>query len=54
MFDWLWCWDDVHAVAILRRCAEAASTTGRVLLIEHALLEDADESGLRVRKTQRA
>jgi hypothetical protein len=40
-------WDDPHALAILRRCAEAASTTGRVLVIEHAALEGAAESGMR-------
>jgi hypothetical protein len=27
-------WNDAHAVTILRRCAEAAGTTGRVLVIE--------------------
>lgn len=27
-------WSDAHATAILRRCAEAAGTTGRVLVIE--------------------
>jgi 2,7-dihydroxy-5-methyl-1-naphthoate 7-O-methyltransferase len=28
-------WDDDHAIAILRRCAEAAGATGRVLALEH-------------------
>jgi 2,7-dihydroxy-5-methyl-1-naphthoate 7-O-methyltransferase len=28
-------WDDAHAARILRRCAEAARTTGRVLLVDH-------------------
>jgi 2,7-dihydroxy-5-methyl-1-naphthoate 7-O-methyltransferase len=40
-------WDDVHALQILRRCAEAADTTGRVLVIEEGLLEGAAGSGLR-------
>lgn len=35
-------WDDEHAVAILRRCAEAAGTTGRVLVIEEGLFEGSD------------
>jgi hypothetical protein len=30
-------WDDEHALAILRRCAEAAGTRGRVLVIEDLL-----------------
>jgi precorrin-6B methylase 2 len=33
-------WDDAEATAILRRCAEAAGPTGRVLIIEGALPED--------------
>ena len=40
-------WDDERALAILRRCAEAADTTGCVLVIEEGLFEDAAESGLR-------
>jgi hypothetical protein len=40
-------WDDEHALAILRRCAAAADTTGRVLVIEEGLLEDGAASGLR-------
>lgn len=28
-------WDDEHAVRILRRCAEAASATGKVLVVDH-------------------
>jgi hypothetical protein len=40
-------WDDLHALQILRRCAEAAGTTGRVLVIEAGLLEDGAASGLR-------
>jgi hypothetical protein len=40
-------WDDVHALAILRRCAEAAGRTGRVLVIEHCELEG--EAGLSLR-----
>jgi hypothetical protein len=40
-------WDDEHALAILRRCVEAAAgSAGRVLVIEE-LLEGATESGLR-------
>jgi hypothetical protein len=39
-------WDDEHALAILRRCVEAAAATGRVLVIEEGLHEDA-EPGLR-------
>lgn len=35
-------WDDVAASAILRRCAEAAGSTGRVLVVESA---DGDSSG---------
>jgi len=30
-------WDDAAATAILRRCAEAAASTGRVLVIESAV-----------------
>ena len=40
-------WDDVHALEILRRCADAAHTTGRVLVIEHVQLEGDTEAGLR-------
>ena len=40
-------WDDGHALQILRRCAEAAGTSGRVLVIEEGLLEDAADPGLR-------
>ncbi len=40
-------WDDEHALRILRRCADAARTTGRVLVIEEGLLDDASGSGLR-------
>lgn len=40
-------WDDERALRILGRCAEAAGTTGRVLVIEEGLLEDAGEAGLR-------
>jgi 2,7-dihydroxy-5-methyl-1-naphthoate 7-O-methyltransferase len=40
-------WDDAHALRILRRCAEAAAASGRVLVIEEGLLEDAAASGLR-------
>ena len=39
-------WDDEHALAILRRCADAAGTAGRVLVIED-LLEDPAGSGPR-------
>lgn len=39
-------WDDAHALQILRRCAEAARSAGRVLVIEHCELEGA-ESELR-------
>jgi 2,7-dihydroxy-5-methyl-1-naphthoate 7-O-methyltransferase len=28
-------WDDEHAVRILRRCADAASETGKVLVVDH-------------------
>ncbi|HEX7659857.1 MAG TPA: methyltransferase [Pseudonocardiaceae bacterium] len=28
-------WDDEHALSILRRCAEAASETGKVLVVDH-------------------
>jgi 2,7-dihydroxy-5-methyl-1-naphthoate 7-O-methyltransferase len=35
-------WDDAAASAILRRCAEAAGSTGRVLVVESA---DGDSSG---------
>lgn len=35
-------WDDEHAVAILRRCVEAAGGAGRVLVIEEGLREDPD------------
>lgn len=37
-------WDDMHALAILRRCATAAGMTGRVLVIEHAHVDGAPES----------
>lgn len=40
-------WDDQHALEILRRCAEAAGGAGRVLVIEHAGLEDDADSGMR-------
>ena len=40
-------WDDVHALKILRRCADAAGATGRILVLEHILLDGADDSGLR-------
>jgi len=40
-------WDDEHALAILRRCAEVAGATGRVLVIEEGLFDDAAGSGLR-------
>jgi hypothetical protein len=33
-------WDDVEATAILRRCADAAGTSGHVLIVEHALPDD--------------
>jgi len=33
-------WDDENAVAILRRCAEAAGLSGRVLIVEAVLEED--------------
>jgi 2,7-dihydroxy-5-methyl-1-naphthoate 7-O-methyltransferase len=36
-------WDDEHALAILRRCVEAAGTTGRVLVIEESVPDDAAE-----------
>ena len=39
-------WDEVHAVRILRRCAEAAGTTGRVLVIEEGVVDDSAASGL--------
>ncbi|MEU5883389.1 methyltransferase [Spirillospora sp. NPDC047279] len=36
-------WDDEHAARILQRCAEAASTTGKVLVVDHiAETEDGD------------
>jgi SAM-dependent methyltransferase len=35
-------WPDAEAAAILRRCAEAVSPTGRVLVVEH-LLDSADD-----------
>jgi hypothetical protein len=38
-------WDDVHALQILCRCAEAAGTAGRVLVIEEPPLEGAAASG---------
>lgn len=37
----------LDTVEILRRCAQAAGTTGRLLVIEHALLEGGAESGMR-------
>lgn len=33
-------WDDTNATAILRRCAEAAGTSGRVLIVEAVLEAD--------------
>jgi 2,7-dihydroxy-5-methyl-1-naphthoate 7-O-methyltransferase len=35
-------WDDAAATAILRRCAEAAGSTGRVLLVESNGIADGD------------
>lgn len=35
-------WDDEHAARILRRCAEAAPATGRVLVVEDAISVDGD------------
>jgi hypothetical protein len=40
-------WDDEHAHRILRRCADAARATGRVLVVEEGLLDDDSGSGLR-------
>lgn len=40
-------WDDAHALAILRRCADGAGATGRVLVIEHCEREGAASSVLR-------
>lgn len=40
-------WDDERALRILRRCADAAPTTGRVLVIEEGLFDDEAGSGLR-------
>lgn len=40
-------WDDERALAILRRCAEAAGASGRMLVIEEGLFDDAGASGLR-------
>ncbi|HTZ64431.1 MAG TPA: methyltransferase [Solirubrobacteraceae bacterium] len=41
-------WDDAPALEILRRCAEAAGASGRVVVIEDGLLaEDAAQSRLR-------
>lgn len=40
-------WDDERALAILRRCAEAAGRKGRVNVIEDGVLTDAAESSLR-------
>ncbi len=40
-------WDDAHALQILRRCAEAAGTSGRVLVIEDGLFENAADPALR-------
>ncbi len=37
-------WDDAEGTAILRRCAEAAGTGARVLIVEGALPEDDAES----------
>jgi hypothetical protein len=33
-------WDDEHAVRILQRCADAASETGKVLVVEEAMGDD--------------
>lgn len=33
-------WGDEQATAILRRCAEAAGETGRVVIVEHAMADD--------------
>lgn len=41
-------WDDEHARAVLRRCADAAAPSGRVLIIERAL--DDAEHGPSVRE----
>jgi hypothetical protein len=40
-------WDDEHASRILRRCAEACGATGRVIVIEEGVVDDASPSGLR-------
>jgi len=40
-------WDDEHALAIVRRCAEAAGPTGRVLVIEEGLNEHGAGAELR-------
>jgi 2,7-dihydroxy-5-methyl-1-naphthoate 7-O-methyltransferase len=39
-------WDDADAVAILRRCAEAAGSRGRVLIVEAVLEESAASSAM--------
>src|SRR5262249_38943217 len=44
-------WDDASATAILRRCAEAAAGTGRVLIVESVAGEDSagfEEMNLRM------
>jgi hypothetical protein len=38
-------WDDAAAIAILRRCAEAAGSDGRVLVIESHAAADGDSAG---------
>ncbi len=40
-------WDDAHALEILRRCGDAAGTTGRVLVVEEGLIDGAAGAALR-------
>jgi len=41
-------WDDAHALRILRRCAEAAGSTGKVLVVDHVSDTPDTEGDLRM------
>lgn len=45
LFDILHDWDDVHALAILRHCADACPPQGRVLVVEEIPVGPADRNG---------